>query len=96
MTDFNLFVLVFNLADEVFCDIQLLPELRDTNENIGELLHSFSSVYGSVYVYGNSITYGDENLKQYICHDGCGRCHFILWLMKEYGVASSWTPFFYC
>ena len=78
------FVLVFNLADEVFRDIQLPPELPDTNENIGELLHSFSSVYGSVYVYGNSIAYGYE--KQYICHDGHGRRHFILWVMKEYGV----------
>ena len=61
---FQPFVLVFNLANEVFHDIQLPPELLDTNENIGELLHSFSSVYGSVYVYENSIAYGYE--KQYI------------------------------
>ncbi|KAK9987364.1 hypothetical protein SO802_032315 [Lithocarpus litseifolius] len=91
MTDFNLFVLVFNLADEVFRDIQLPPELPDTNENNGDFLRSSASVYGSVYVHGNSISYSYE--KQYICHDGHGRRHFILWVMKEYGVASSWTPY---
>ena len=52
-----------------------------------------ASIYGYVSIYGNSITYSYE--KPYIGQDGHDSHHFILWVMKEYGVTSSWTQYFY-
>nr|XP_023899447.1 F-box/kelch-repeat protein At3g06240-like [Quercus suber] len=77
---FQRFVLVFDLGDEVFCEILLPPELPDTCE--------LPFLSGSVSVYGNSIAYS------YISRHGHDSHHFILWVMKEYGVASSWMPFY--
>ena len=46
----------------------------------------------SASIYGISITYSDE--KPYIGQDGHDSHHFILWVMKEYGVTSLWTQYF--
>ena len=51
-----------------------------------------ASIYWYVSIYGNFITYIYE--KPYIGQDGHDSHHFILWVMKEYGVTSSWTQYF--
>ncbi|XP_075637755.1 F-box protein CPR1-like [Castanea sativa] len=71
--DYNEFVLVFDLGDEVFRQI-LLPELPGT------------MMWTRVSVYGNSIA-GFQR--------GSWSGPINIWVMKEYGVASSWTKFSY-
>ena len=79
---FHPFVLVLHLGDEVFREISL-PEFPGYTREGVEALGT------SVSVYGNSIT---------LFHNGYysfERQHFSgclnIWVMKEYGVASSWT-----
>ncbi|KAL4607803.1 hypothetical protein ACB092_09G201100 [Castanea dentata] len=72
------FVLVFDLGDEVFRQIQL-PELPS---------YSVMTVW-RVSVYGNSIAGF-----QFDAESGL-RNIWDFWVMKEYGVASSWTKFSY-
>ena len=67
---------MFDLGDEVFCQI-LLPELPS---------YTGRMVWTSVSVYGNSIAGFQSRIKS-------GQINIIIWVMKEYGVASSWTKF---
>jgi|UniRef100_A0A2N9I026 F-box interacting protein len=60
------FILVFDLGDEVFCEI-LLPEVPNFCTD-------------SVFVYGNSVAFSQRT-----------SLSLNIWVMKEYGVASSWT-----
>jgi F-box interacting protein len=75
--DFELhhFVLVFDLGDEVFREI-LLPEFPDYNPE-GEGRSELCAGYG------NSIALFQGSY----CNSGFLK----IWVMKEYGVASSWT-----
>ena len=70
------FVLVFDLGDELFCEIPL-PELLGCNPK--EDCIQLSAVYG------NSIA---------LFHESYLRGFLNIWVMKEYGVASSWTKVF--
>ena len=76
------FILAFDLEEEVFREI-LQPELPFYNRQIAIGLRLRASV--SVLVYGNSIA-----LFHYVYQRG----HFHIWVMKEYGVESSWTKVF--
>ena len=55
----------------------LLPELPS---------YTGRMVWTSVSVYGNSIAGFQSRIKS-------GQINIIIWVMKEYGVASSWTKF---
>ena len=76
------FVLVFDLGNEVFREI-LVPELPDYTSAFAGLL----SV--SVSAYGNSIALFQNGY--FSLAKGCQTGDFYLWVMEEYGVASSWT-----
>ena len=76
------FVLVFDLGNEVFREI-LLPELPNYTSKSAGLL----SV--SVSAYGNSIVLFQNGYFSLV--KGCQTGDFYLWVMEEYGVASSWT-----
>ena len=69
-----------------FHEILLSPEFPVTYD-MGS-----ASIYGYVSIYGNSITYSYE--KPYIGQDEHDSHHYILWVMKEYGVISLWTQYF--
>ena len=70
-------VLVFDLGDEVFCEI-LLPELPSyTNENA-------NMMWTSISAYGNSIAAFQQGIRS-------GKLN--IWVMREDGVALSWTKF---
>ena len=71
------FVLVFDLGDETFCEI-LLPELLNYPGYGRIQLRTYVSVYG------NSIALFQSRDSDYSEYE-------IIWVMKEYGVASSWT-----
>ena len=79
---FQHFVLVFDLGNEVFSEI-LVPELPDYTSRFAGLL----SV--SVSAYGNSIALFQNGY--FSLAKGCQTGDFYLWVMEEYGVASSWT-----
>ena len=71
------FVLVFDLGDETFCEIQL-PELLNYS-GYGRI-----QLCAYVSVYGNSIALFQRRDSDYSEYE-------IMWVMKEYGVVSSWT-----
>jgi F-box interacting protein len=74
------FILVFDLGDEVFREI-MLPKIQ-----------LYDPSY-SVNVYGNSIAFFQDRASYYVYGNFAflqGRATDI-WLMKEYGVTSSWT-----
>ena len=80
------FILVFDLGDEVFREI-MLPKVQ-----LYDRSHSVH-VYGNsiaFFAYGNSIAFfGYGNSFAYLQGRGTD-----IWLMKEYGVTSSWTMVF--